>query len=686
MADIKKKNRKGFRFSRLSPKFLIPTALLLAVIFLVIILVGIRENKNNMLRMLKTEGQALIESIFISGQNTIRASKTLNDAVIDNIVDVATLLELDMEDGGLNSERLNSICQMLGFNRIDIVDSTQNVAISNYTGIIGQPYDEQFLLRLPLGEIIRGSAGVVTFVLEATDISSTDQLVAAVSSETRPGAIIMFMNYQKLDSFNRRIGIGYMIRNIGGQPGIDYIFLQSREGVVLSSRKLQPVLAMGSDRFLEDVLEKDIENSRRLMFEGRDVLEICRPFISMDLPPGVLRVGLSLDGYHQVARNFIAQVTVLGIILFMLTFLFISIVMANQNYRSVAVAYERFKNITSNILGGIDSAVVAVDSDRKIVMINPKTERVFGLKAADCIGQNYDDVFNKDSFLLSQLAQTDSGSVIREIEFFDENNKHRVFLMTASSLIGADGVMQGEVGVGLDITTRKKLELQAKQSERLSELGSLAAGVAHEIRNPLNAIAIASQRLKAEFKVVEDQEGFEHLASTIKSEIERLNEIIVEFLALARSGQLNKENVDLGKYLEETLQLLKSEAEKSQIEFITDINQNIELNLDCQEMKKVIVNLIKNAFEVVSDTGQIIIRTHARDGMAFIEIEDNGRGINVNDINKIFTPYYTTKENGTGLGLSISHRIITDHQGTLSVENVEPQGARFTIALPLAQK
>jgi PAS domain S-box-containing protein len=686
MTESKKKKKTGIGFSRLNPKFLIPTALLLAATFLVIILIGIRENQNNMLRMLKREGQALMESVFISGQNTIRASTTLNDAVIDNVVDVATLLELDMEKGGIDSERLNLICQMLGFNRIDIVDSSQIVSLSNYTGIIGQTYESSFLLRLPLGEIIRGSAGVVTFVMEATDISSTDQLVAAVSSETRPGAIIMFMNYQKLDSFNRRIGIGHLIRSIGGQPGIDYIFLQSKQGVVLSSRKLHPVLAMESDQFLEDILEQNKQDSRRLIFENRDVLEICRPFISTELPPGVLRIGLSLDGYHQVARNFITQVTVLGVILFLLTFLFITIVMANQNYRSVAEAYEQFKNITSNILGGIENAVVAVDSERKIVMINPKTEKIFGLKAGNCIGKNYHDIFKTDSFLLDQLALTDSDSVIKEIEFSDRENKHRFFLVTASRLIGQDNAIQGEVGVGLDITARKKLELQAKQSERLSELGSLAAGVAHEIRNPLNAIAIASQRLKAEYKVVEDQTGFEQLASTIKSEIERLNAIIVEFLALARSGQLNKEKVNLQEYLLETLQLLKNEAKISNIEIVTEIESNIELPMDSQEMKKVIGNLIKNAFEVVSDAGRIIVRANSRNGMAFIEIEDNGSGVSEADISKIFTPYFTTKEDGTGLGLPISYRIVNDHNGTLTFENVEPHGARFIIALPLVDK
>jgi PAS domain S-box-containing protein len=683
MPDPEIKNIDGLRSWRLKPKFLILTALLLAVIFLLIIVIGIRENQNNMLRMLQREGTALMESIYISSQNTIRATDLVDNIVTENLVDAATLADLEYSKTKMTSEELNQICQLLGFNRIDIIDSAGIILVSNYTNMIGQEYDSSFLKRLPLDEIIKGKAGVGTFVLSSPNVSETDQLVAAVSSEFRLGAVVIFMNYQKVNFFNRRIGIGYMIRNIGNQPGIEYIFLQGKDGVMLSSRELQPVLAISSDTFLQEVLDSNREESRRLMFEGSEVLEIARPFTTRDLPPGVLRVGLSLAGYHQVARNFKTQMAILGVILFLLTFLFVTIVVANQNYRSVAVAYEQFKNITSNILGGIESAIVAVDSSGRVLIVNPKTERFFGYKGAEIIGKPYGEIFEEDSFLIEELDKSTEDSVLKEITFVDKHGREHVLLATASRLLDQRGNFQGMVGIAYDITERKSLEAQAKRAERLSELGTLAAGVAHEIRNPLNAISIASQRLKSEFKATEDQPGFEKLATTIKTEIERLNSIIAEFLALARSGHLHKEKVNLKGFIEEAMGLLRNEAAQSNIEIRTEIDEGLELEIDSSEMKKVIVNLIRNAMESIGSDGEISIIGQKKAGKAVIIVQDTGKGIDPIKINEIFTPYYTTKQNGTGLGLSISHRIVMDHQGNISAENVKPHGARFKIELPL---
>jgi len=679
----KNENTKKFtlRFSRLKPRFLFITAIILGLIFLAIIIVGIRENQNNMLRMLQREGSALMESIFISAQNNIRAGDLVDDLVIDNLVDAAALIELDMQSDQTNTSDLTLICQLLGYNRIDIINSDGIIAQSNYSNLIGTQYDSAFSSRLPLNDLIFGSAGVVTFVLDGADIFSTDQLVAAVSGEMRPGIIVLFMNYQMLDRSNRRIGLGYMIRQIGGQPGIDYIFLQTPEGVMLSSRKLAPVLSIANDPFLDSLMSESGEKSRKHIFEDHEVLEVCRQFISKDFPPGILRVGVSLQGYHQVARNFKVQLAVLGVILFTLTFLFITITISNQDYRATARAYDQFKNITSNILGGIENAVLAVDANRKIIMLNPRTEQLFGISGANCIGKDYSDIFSEDNFQINYLLDSGKESIIKEHIYKIQDNNYTLFI-TGSVLTDETNNIQGAVGICLDITSQKELEMQAKQAERMSELGTLAAGVAHEIRNPLNSIAIASQRLKSEFQVSDDQEGYTILASTITSEIERLNAIIVEFLALARSGQMNKEQINLKKYIDEIIDLFENETKNLKIEINSRLDPDIEINIDLLEMKKVIGNLIKNSIEAITVNGEIAISSKCENDRIKIIIQDNGPGIDQSKINEIFTPYFTTKDTGTGLGLSISHRIVASHDGTFIAENVKPHGARFIISLP----
>ncbi|MBD3382101.1 MAG: PAS domain S-box protein [candidate division Zixibacteria bacterium] len=681
--------KKSFkpRFTRIKPRFMLTIAVLLALIFLAIIIVSVHENQNNMLRMLKKEGSALMESVHISARNTIRATELVNDLVIDNLINVASIIDIEMARGRISSAELVNICQQMGINRIDIVDTAGLVTSSSFTSAEEKAYDTTFLNRLPLSQVIDGAVGVASFVLEGEGLTETDQLVAAVSRESEPGAVILFVNYQKLDTFNRQIGIGFMLRNIGVQPGIDYIFLQGREGVLLSSRKLMPVLAIDSDPFLQGLIDEDEEDYRLLDFEGNQVLEICRPFQARNFPPGILRIGLSLEGFHQIARNYRTQAIVLGVILFLLTFFLVTIAIANQNYRSVQAAYDQFKNITSNILGGIESAVVAVDRKENILLVNPKTEQIFSLSAGRVIGKNYREVFDNDDFLIDELNRTSQYSIVRETVYVDKFGQERTLLVAASRL-GADKSSQAEgaVGIAYDITSRKKLESQAKRAERLSELGTLAAGVAHEIRNPLNAIAIASQRLKSEFEVKDDQDGYTKLAGTIGREIERLNRIIADFLALARSGRLEKESVNLKSYLAETVNLLRNEADDQEIDIDLECPDEIEVIIDLREFKKVIINLIKNSLEAIGTGGRVSIECSHRDDRIVIAVKDDGSGIDQEKLDKIFSPYFTTKPSGTGLGLAISHRIVTDHGGSLGVENLKGGGAMFVITLPASSK
>lgn len=658
-------------------------AVFLALIFLAIIIVSVHENQNNMLRMLKKEGSALMESVHISARNTIRATELVNDLVIDNLINVASMIDIEMARGRITSAELVNICQQMGINRIDIVDTARIVTSSSFTSAEGKAYDTTFLNRLPLSQVVDGAAGVASFVLEGEGLTETDQLVAAVSRESEPGAVILFVNYQKLDTFNRQIGIGFMLRNIGVQPGIDYIFLQGREGVLLSSRKLMPVLAIESDPFLQNLIDEDEEDYRLLDFEGSQVLEICRPFQARNFPPGILRIGLSLEGFHQIARNYRTQAIVLGVILFLLTFFLVTIAIANQNYRSVQAAYDQFKNITSNILGGIESAVMAVDRMENILLVNPKTEQIFSLTAGLVIGKKYREIFKNDDFLIDELKRTSQYSIVRETVFTDKSGRERTLLVAASRL-GAHKSSQAEgaVGIAYDISSRKKLESQAKRAERLSELGTLAAGVAHEIRNPLNAIAIASQRLKSEFEVKDDQDGYTKLAGTIGREIERLNRIIADFLALARSGRLEKESVNLKSYLAETVSLLQNEADDKEVGINLECPENLEVLIDLREFKKVIINLIKNSLEAIETGGKIDIECTLRDDKIMIAVSDDGPGIDQENLDKIFSPYFTTKPRGTGLGLAISHRIVADHGGSLGAENRKGGGAMFVITLP----
>ncbi len=230
---------------------------------------------------------------------------------------------------------------------------------------------------------------------------------------------------------------------------------------------------------------------------------------------------------------------------------------------------------------------------------------------------------------------------------------------------------------------RKRLE----QSERLSSLGQLAAGVAHEIRNPLNAISMASQRLQREYLPCEEDESqeFGRLTGVIRDEIRRLNIIIEDFLTFSRSRRLALREFSLTEVVQKLVRLMGEEASVRGIALSVKLEQDpLMVPMDVDKLQQALINLIKNAMESIVGAGAIDIVVEQQAGeRAVIRISDTGSGLAPEEVAKIFDPDYTTKEKGLGLGLPIAHEIIRGHGGTIRVQSVVGRGTTFEITLPI---
>lgn len=237
----------------------------------------------------------------------------------------------------------------------------------------------------------------------------------------------------------------------------------------------------------------------------------------------------------------------------------------------------------------------------------------------------------------------------------------------------------------------QKMKEKLQQAERLSSLGQLAAGVAHEIRNPLNAISMATQRLQREDRdeqADKTKSDFFHLLGIIRDEIRRLNGVVEEFLTLSRKTNLNLSPHSISNLLERIIALVGEEANSKNIQIQTRWKCTEDtIRMDADKMQQALLNLIKNALESISGTGTITISTDSvdRDHLS-LTIKDTGAGILPSDAKKIFNPEFTTKEKGLGLGLPIAYEIIRAQGGTLQVQSDPGQGATFEILLPLGHK
>jgi signal transduction histidine kinase len=271
-------------------------------------------------------------------------------------------------------------------------------------------------------------------------------------------------------------------------------------------------------------------------------------------------------------------------------------------------------------------------------------------------------------------------------EILAENRRNMVFFTTSVILITLLSMWILYRNQNRHLAGIVEMERQLEKAERLSALGQLAAGVAHEIRNPLNAISMASQRLKREFMPADEDKikEFQTLAGVIRDEIRRLNGIIEEFLTFSKSRRLELHDYPVAEVLQKIVNLIREEATLKGITIETRYSNNPAIiPMDVDKLEQAIFNFVKNAMESISGEGVIMLSLDSggKDRIS-IKISDNGCGMTSEEVERIFNPEYTTKEKGLGLGLPLAHEIIRGHGGEIRVLSQQGSGTTFEILLP----
>ena len=237
-----------------------------------------------------------------------------------------------------------------------------------------------------------------------------------------------------------------------------------------------------------------------------------------------------------------------------------------------------------------------------------------------------------------------------------------------------------------DVTAEKRLQQQVIQSERLAVVGRMSANVAHEIKNPLGTIVLNAELLQEELDRFAGPDSAEakNLLAVIKSELDRLNEVVEEYLQFARLPEVKLEEGDVNEVISDLLHFLKGDVAGKNIVVVEELaNPLPQVQLDPRQLRQALLNMVKNSVEAMPDGGKLVVSTAAKNGWVEIRIADTGRGIPEENLELVFTPFFSTKHGGTGLGLPITFHIVKEHQGTVNLESFVDMGTIFTLRLPV---
>ncbi len=361
--------------------------------------------------------------------------------------------------------------------------------------------------------------------------------------------------------------------------------------------------------------------------------------------------------------------------------------------------FSKLEALNELIVSSISSGLIAVDEHKKIILFNPASEKIFGLASGDIMGRNIEDVLP----IIASYIDCDSPEsknispcrpdTFRDIEYRGKNNELLSLHFSMSPLLISDSGQKGNILLFQNVTELKKIEKDMKRVEGLALVGELAAGIAHEIRNPMASISGSIQMIKED---LETNEVNSRLMGIILREVDRLNHLINDFLKYARPKPFELREVDLNRLINESLELIKNSGKwNKKIELKTELDSMNIILADPEQVRQVIWNILLNAAEELPDGGFLMVSTELvsavrsqEDFVDMIEmkVRDSGEGFSEKALGHMFSPFFTTKEEGSGLGLAIVKQIVEGLKGRIYGRNHPDGGAEISILFRCGQQ
>jgi PAS domain S-box-containing protein len=406
------------------------------------------------------------------------------------------------------------------------------------------------------------------------------------------------------------------------------------------------------------------------------------PFKVKERTLGYLGLGKTREGDYLSSEDIDLLQTISG---------YVSIALENARlYESLemrALDYQALRDFSQNIIESINAGVLACNLEGEVEAWNSALERLYGLSRSEALGRTLEAIFPPD--LRAELSHvSDPHHTLNLYKFRLRNAQDRALIVNLSvvPLIGKENQVIGRLLIFTDLTERVNLEDQLQQAEKLSSIGLLAAGVAHEVNTPLAVITSNAQML---MRQMDPDDPRARTLDKIIAQAFRASEIANNLLKFSRVGGSEYSDLDVNRVITESLSLVEPMLKAARITVHSQLKPSMpRVYGNSGKLQQVFMNLIMNARDAMPRGGELTIATEAEDSTVHVEVSDNGVGIPADHLNKIFDPFFTTKgtSRGTGLGLAVTYGIIREHSGSIQVDSVVGRGTTFRLEFPAVRK
>lgn len=474
------------------------------------------------------------------------------------------------------------------------------------------------------------------------------------------------------------------------QPDIDYIVVTDSEGDILADSD-PSTLGL---RYGRDLDMKKIAQSQEIRWRqtanpgGAGTFEVYRGFspwrdgtAAGSQRPLIVFVGFNMDKIEKASREDFYRTVITAIILILIGSLAIVSLFLVQAYRTARASLSRVRVFSEALVRNMPIGLLAMDKDNRIVVCN---EHARGLFAGDCpeiLGQDVVRILPDALVRLLNKVNAPDGLIEQDISLPSEKSGEQTWEVVAAAFADED-VPEGKILLARNVTAIRGLEKEVVRSRHLNAIGSLAAGVAHEIRNPLSSIKGFAVYFKQRLSGNRDDE---ETAEIMIAETERLNRVISQLIEFARPLTLKKEKTALTGLVQQTVKLIEGEARKNSVQIDVRAPEDLPAaEIDPDKIRQVLLNIFLNALAAMPGGGRLSVELSQRQDVLEVVVSDTGAGIDEKDLPRIYDPYFTSKPAGTGLGLAVVQKIMEAHGAFLQIESRAGAGTRVVLRFALS--